>query len=110
MGGSCAQYKSHVIQPQGIVDVAGGFQVPAMNRIEGSTEDPNYPQTPTPFNASSSRRMSRLKLLAYMTVSENDKFLCSQSFQTHRSPRVQLISADTNLGAKAVFKAVGEPC
>ncbi len=110
MRGPCAQYKSHVIQSQGVVNVTGGFQVPAMNRIEGATEDPNYLQTATPFNASSSRHISRFKLFAYMTVSDDDKLLGSQSFQAHRSARVQLIGADTNLGAKAVLKPIGEPC
>ncbi len=110
MRGPCAQYKSHMIQSQGVVNVAGGFQVSTMNRIEGSTKDPDNPQTPTPCNASLSRRISRFKLLAYMTVSDNDKFLGSQSFQAHRSARMQFISADTDLGAKPVLEAIGEPC
>ena len=58
MRGPRAQYKPHLIQAQGVVNVTGGLKMPAMNRIEGSTEDPDYLQTATPFNASSSRHIS----------------------------------------------------
>jgi hypothetical protein len=49
--GPCAQDESHVIQAQSVVDVTAGLKVPAMNRVEGATEYPDYAQAPAPFKA-----------------------------------------------------------
>src|SRR3989344_5428193 len=48
------------------------------------------------------------RLFADVPIPEHDEFHRCQSFKSYRSARVQLVGGDADLGAEAIFKAVGK--
>ena len=50
------------------------------------------------------------RLWAYLSVSIDDIFRCGQSQKSHRSPRMKLLCADTDLCPETEFKSICKTC
>lgn len=90
------RYKAYVLELQAGQRFLRQAQVTKVNRVEGTTENPDWFQN----------RVSHSN--PHMAVTQHDVFLRSQTFQAHRSAGVDFIGGNPDLRPQAVFETIGK--
>ena len=103
VSGPVQRQQSHLAEAESFDRFKRNAQVAVVNRIKAAAE-----QTDRGLAGGVHRRSPRCMSGADMSVSQHDPFLRCEPLQPDRTAGMELVGADANLRAEAVFKAIRE--